>query len=291
MSELTREAWLLERRKGLCSTDAAAVAGLSAWRTPLHVFLDKRGLLPPTPVSQEMRWGTLLEPTIALAYQEETGLELMPPPRLIRSDRHPWMLASLDRLTADGSRIVELKTSRTAQGWGDPGTDEIPQQYLLQVQHQLCTAGLELADVAVLIGGSDFRIYHLQRHEALLSSLVEIESRFWEDCQAGVPPEPDWQHPRTAELVIHLHGIQKGKVISLGLQEQVWAETYLSLGEQIRDLEGHRDQLKARMLYAMGEAAQAKLSGLTLVRQSIRRKSYTVPESQYIQFRIKKEKE
>jgi len=58
----------------------------------------------------------------------------------------------------DSGRLVEIKTARSADGWGEAGTDEVPQEYLIQVQHYLAVTALPVADVAVLFGGQEFRL-------------------------------------------------------------------------------------------------------------------------------------
>lgn len=131
-------------------SDSAAVCGRSAWRTALEVWLDKTGQLPDLPPSPQMEWGLRLEPAIAEAYSERTGLDLSSP-SLCRHPQYPWMLASIDRLVSGPPKVVELKTASpfAAGEWGDPGTDEIPESYLIQVQHQLAVCGLQVADVAL----------------------------------------------------------------------------------------------------------------------------------------------
>ena len=46
---MDRTEWLAERRKGVTSTDIAAIAGQSPWATALDVYLDKLGLSPSGP--------------------------------------------------------------------------------------------------------------------------------------------------------------------------------------------------------------------------------------------------
>ena len=41
-----RESWLKERRSGIGGSDAAAILGVSPWRTALDVYSDKRGISP-----------------------------------------------------------------------------------------------------------------------------------------------------------------------------------------------------------------------------------------------------
>lgn len=183
------EQWLLDRMSGVGGSDAAAVLGLSKYKTPLQVYQEKRGELGPIPDNEPMLWGRVLEPVIRQQYAERTGRVVHLPEGIIRHQTHPFMLATVDGITDDG-RLVEIKTARTAQEWGEPGTDEVPQAYLIQVQHYLEVTALSVADVAVLIGGSDFRMYHIEADPELQQMIVEGEAEFWDRVQRADPPEP-----------------------------------------------------------------------------------------------------
>lgn len=288
---MNRQEWLEARRKGIGSSDAAAVCGLSPWRTPLHVYLDKLGLLPDE-TSEAMEWGLRLEPVISAAYAERVNhegyLTLAEPPMAAHPNR-PWMLASVDRMAGD--RIVELKTARTAEGWGEEGTDEIPEPYLIQVQHQMAVTQLDAADVAVLIGGSDFRVYTARRNEALIERLMEIEERFWRRVEERRPPEPDWSDPDTPKLLDLLHRPEPGKVVDLPESLAYSVNEYLIATEQIRDYEKFRQSEKAHILQAMGSASIGRLSdGREVTRREVMRKGYEVKEATYTTFAIRKGK-
>jgi putative phage-type endonuclease len=161
---------------------------LSKWRSPLDVYLDKRGESQEQPDNDSMLWGRTLEPVIRQRYKDVTCREVTVPGEILVSDRYPWMLASLDGLCKD--RVLEVKTARSVEGWGEEGSDEIPEAYLIQVQHYLTVTKLSLADVAVLIGGSDFRIYTVQEDHHLQSLIVQREAELWDRIQAGNPPDP-----------------------------------------------------------------------------------------------------
>jgi predicted phage-related endonuclease len=76
--------------------------------------------------------------------------------------------------------------------WGPAGTDEVPQQYLLQVMWTMGVTDLPCADLAVLIGGDDFRIYNFFRDPELEGHLFEAAEKWWRDhVVAGVPPRLD----------------------------------------------------------------------------------------------------
>lgn len=186
----TRDEWLEHRKTGIGGSDVAAILGLSKWRTPLQVYQEKRGELASQPDNNAMRWGRYLEPVVRQAYADETGRVVYGGPnQIIRHPQHEFAIVSPDGWT-DDDRVFEAKTARTAEGWGEPGTDEIPQAYLLQVQHAMLVMELSLADVAVLIGGSDFRIYEVSADRELHAMLIDAEAEFWSRVQRGVPPDP-----------------------------------------------------------------------------------------------------
>jgi len=184
-----KEQWLVERKKGIGGSDAPAVLGVSPWRTPLQVYLEKRGELNGSFDSPAMQWGRRLEPMVRQEYANQTGRQVVIPNTILRHPHYDWMLGNVDGI-ADGNRVLEIKTTRSADGWGEPGTDEIPDYYQVQVQHYMVVTGLVLADVAGLIGGSDFRLYEVNADPELQSMIVDWEAAFWESVKKGHEPDP-----------------------------------------------------------------------------------------------------
>jgi putative phage-type endonuclease len=178
-----------ERRSGIGGSDAAAAIGISRWRTPYELYLEKIGEAEPVPVTEPMRWGTLLEPVVAAEYSRRTGRQIETPP-MLRHPVHEWMIGHIDRRVVGEPRIVEIKTTGIGIGWGEAGTDEIPLTYTCQVHHYLTLTGADVADVAVLIGGQDFRLYEVRRDDAIARELVEREHTFWWHVEHREPPPP-----------------------------------------------------------------------------------------------------
>lgn len=184
----TREQFLEQRKSGIGGSDAAAALGLSKWTTPLELYREKRGESAGQEENEPMRWGTLLEPVIRQQYVERTGRDVMVTGEMLRHPKHDWMLANLDGVA--GERLVEIKTARSPKEWGEPGTDQVPYAYLIQVQHYLTVTALPVADIAVLFGGSDFQLYEVPADRELQEMIVDGEAEFWKMVQAGTPPEP-----------------------------------------------------------------------------------------------------
>jgi putative phage-type endonuclease len=187
MTPEQRQAWLAERRTGIGGSDAAAACGLSKWKTPLELWLDKRGELE-TAESEPMKWGNLLEPVVRQEYCNRTGRTVVVPPGIIRHPTVQFALMTPDGI-ADESRVLQVKTARTSDGWGEPGSSDIPLEYILQTQHEMFVTRLPVADVAVLVGGSDFRIYVVEADSELQSLMLDKEAAFWRLVRDGEPPD------------------------------------------------------------------------------------------------------
>lgn len=181
------DAWHALRRTGIGGSDSPAVAGLSRRRTPYAVYLDKIGEAEPEPQTEEQWWGAAQEPLIRRKYGEVTG-RLIRQVAFVRSPKYEWLFCNPDGIADD--RLLEIKISRFPTGWGEPGSDEIPMEYLVQVHHNLIATGLPLADVAVLIGGSEMRIYTVEPDPIIHAEIIEREEEFWDRVQRRDPPEP-----------------------------------------------------------------------------------------------------
>lgn len=243
----SKQAWLDERRKGIGGADCAAILGISKWKTPLAVYQDKIGETDVVPESAAMFWGTTLEPVIRQRYSDVTGREVLLPKGIIYSKDHPFMLANLDGFTPC-NRGVEIKTSRYGAEWGEEGTDEIPFEYLAQVQHYMIVTGFEVFDVPVLIGGQDFRIYEVEADAELQAMIIEKEREFWIRVESENPPDPI-----SLSDVERLYRTAKRDEILVTPQAMIAVEELRNVKAQIVSLEAVQDGLEMLIKSEMGE--------------------------------------
>lgn len=194
MSGLTKEQLEL-RRTGIGGSDIGAILGLSPWRSPIDVWRSKvEGWQPDD--SPALRRGRILEPAVCEFYRLEEGPSELLSVGTMRHPEHQLMLATPDRIAVfqgGERRLLEVKTSRLGvQGWGEPGTDDIPSCYLAQVEWTLEVVGLDEADVAVLLGGDDFRVYRVRRNDEMVRIMRERAETFWMlYVQPKTPPPAD----------------------------------------------------------------------------------------------------
>lgn len=288
MTNEERQAWLAERKTGIGASDAAAIVGVSPWQQPLDVWLSKQPDQPESKQSFRMMLGTLLEPALAELYSKETGRALVKC-QLARHAERPWQLATLD-YRADG-RNVQLKTtdSFNADQWGEPGSDEIPENYLVQVQHEMLVSGLPVTDVAVLIGLREFRIYTVEFDIVTADAITDMEHDFWHNhVLKGIPPEVNWEDPRTPELIKRLN-VPKAGSVDLDWDDCEQVKLYELLGEQMAELKTKRELTQAHLIARMGEAVEGVLpDGRAITRKMVERKAYSVEACSYADCRIKK---
>ncbi len=183
-----------EDRKGfLGGSDAPAILGVDPYSGPHDVFMEKTGMVPDQPDNPYMKWGRKLEDLIAEEWTERTGFLAERGTRTT----HPklaFLRGTPDRLVQGQSKLLEIKTTNARQSfrWGEPGTDQIPEEYLVQALTYLAITDRESADVPVLIGGSDFRIYTVIRNLELEGIILDRLAKFWHDhILTGLPPPID----------------------------------------------------------------------------------------------------
>lgn len=182
--------WLDARENGIGASQAAAAIGLDPWQSTIGLWAEKLRLVPPAAENLAMRTGTALEPLIAQLYTEATGVKVRRANNLRQHPEHAFMLASLDRRA--GRKPIELKYSARATGYGEPGTDEVPDHVLIQVLHQLAVLDEEEADVALLkAGANEVAIYPIRRSAEFEVAMVEREASFWDHVQSRTEPPVD----------------------------------------------------------------------------------------------------
>ncbi len=209
--EMSREEWLQWRNRGLGSSDAPVAVGMSRYKSPLELWMEKTGRNLAEDISNKdaVFWGTTLEPIVANVYAERTGKKVRRVNAVLQHPEHPFMLANLDRIV-EGGGVLEIKTAGLrSQGQWDDG---VPLGYQIQVLHQLAVTGKAWADVAVLIGGQEFRIYRIDRDEERIQQLVALEKSFWDHVEHETAPEVDGSessnralallYPRTAPVMV-----------------------------------------------------------------------------------------
>jgi putative phage-type endonuclease len=194
---LNNQDFAQKRQESLGGSDIGAILGLSPYRTATDVWLEKTGKTLNSSDALPLRFGQFAESFVANEYCRTTGHALIDPPGMYTHAEYPFLTGHIDRLivtdneTTSAYKVLECKTAHPFKQseWGQLGSDEVPMSYLVQCLWYLMITNLDQADIAVLFGNTDFRIYNIHRDMAIEQELLERATYFWSEyVQKDQPP-------------------------------------------------------------------------------------------------------
>jgi len=257
-----------ERKTGIGGSDIAAILGMSPWRTPYEVWLEKTGRSDPPTGTLAMRHGTYVEEFVAREYASTTGRQVERYNALLRHPDIP-LIGHIDRLVIpDGAKIASHKrVIRTNRGleckavnayslgrdgeWGEPGTDQVPKQYLLQVAAYQALTGCELWDLAALFGNNQFRIYSFRRDPELEDYILTEVDDWWRHyVEADTPPDPQ----TAAEAKLRWPRHSTGKILQATVDIRDRLHRLAQIKANIRELEDMEQAIKDALYPALADA-------------------------------------
>lgn len=273
MSQLS-DAQMQMRRTGIGASEIAAVCGISPWSTPTQVWLKKAPLdaaepYDTTPLdNMAIKVGNILEEPLRQLYMNETGLFVVKYDETYRHPNVPFLLATPDGLcygterSTDVAHGLEIKNvgKRMAGAW-DEG---VPDYVAMQCYQNMMVTGYGQWDVAALLGGSDFQIFHLYRNEAIEESIIEAATTFWIDhVVADVPPPASDPEEKRAQLK-HLFPSSVGKECKAPVEIDTFSETCLQLSRLSKvekDIATEKQEAQNRLIEMVGNDYGVEFNG------------------------------
>lgn len=275
---LTAEA-LVARKSRVGASEVAAILGMPtfAGHNAYSVWLDKTSQLeedatPPDHIAA----GTMLEPSILNWAESRYGdLER---DVVVHDPSGAPIASTLDARIIASGRPVEAKTSGITGPihgqWGEPGTDEVPDGYVIQCMTQLLCTGSDVCHLVALLGGRGFVEYTIIAHEALMQTIRDVAVDFFERyVENRHDPRGEW-----GDRLREVHGLAivgdpcepmlgdmqqlrrvEGKSITASDEQ---AELFYQWDEARRtrlDAKKTEDQLLAQCLAVAGDAEAVRL--------------------------------
>lgn len=243
------------RNQGLGSSDAAVAVGMSPFKSPAELWLEKTGRKEPDDLDglDHIRFGNVLEDIIAkeFAHRTDKKIQRMLKP-YVRVEGDLQIVANIDRYVVNEDAVLEIKNVNAfaASHWEEGP----PLYYRLQVEHQLIAAKKDKAWIAALIGGNSFVCHELQRNDLLSKNLIKKEQQFWQYVVDDTPPPA-----RTAEEVLALYPRSNGKPL-VATDEIVTAwEKLLDVRTNLKEIEAQKRELETVLKVFMGESGHILL--------------------------------
>lgn len=262
--------WLEYRKRGIGGSDASVVCGISRYKSPVELWMEKTNQIPCQEAGEAAYWGTQLEAMVRTEFSKRTGVEVRRVLQLLQSAEYPFMLANLDGVCEHpdlGTCVFEAKTASAykAGEWDDA----IPDEYMLQIQHYMAVTGYQGAYIAVLIGGNTFRWRFVARDESLIASLIELEANFWNHVKDGTPPPLDGSNAAVRFLSEQFPNSTPQSQIILPDTAAELLRQYEDACEQLEDIAQQKQQAENLLKQMMGENEIGKLENHIVTWKSI----------------------
>lgn len=257
-----RAQFLAERQQGLGGSDMAAIMGLSPFRSPMDVFLEKIGEAAPTEETEAMYWGTQLEDLVAREFARRTGYKVQRRTQMYRHPQMPYLIGHIDRLVVNhpgGPAILDAKTTSAYHKaeWAD---GQAPLHYLIQVNHYMDITSYQHGYLAVLIGGNDFRIVPVERNDDLIQQMHEAAEAFWLCVETRTPPVIDGS-AATAAALKALYPQGNGQTVALPPEGALWVAQYHVAQQAMKEAESLKTEAENQLKALLGEAEIGTLPG------------------------------
>lgn len=249
------------------ASKVAAIAGVSRWESPYSLWHRMAGHLPPEEPKDEFTVGHAFEPALAEMWKEANpGWRISAGEVQHRTDRFGFpAAATLDRRASRGRarRVVEFKTARSLEDWGDDFTDVCPDDYVCQVIWQQGLTGWTKYPAHLMVMGSFFRFhtYEIQFDQGVFDVLVDRARAFWQSINDGIePPLDDTVH--TYECVRALHPLIEERKATIPTR---LGRDYLAAVQARKDAVATEQGFKSQVLHLMDTAAEAVIDDGTSI--------------------------
>ena len=273
---MSREEWLMRRRKTIGGADAAGIVGLSRWASPFSVWADKTGRAAEKEDNEAMRQGRDLEDYVARRWMEDTGKRVYRLPAMLYHPQYPFAHADVDRMVMGENAGLECKTTFSLDLKQFNGV-EFPVQYYAQCVHYLAVTGADRWYLAILAYGRGFFTFVLERDQAEIDALMAAEADFWKLVEQDTPPDADGSEATSAALR-ELYPISEHTAADLFGRDTVLKE-YMRLKEDKKTLDTRLGEIENTIKADMGEAESGfcglfHISWKSQTRQSFQAKEF-----------------
>lgn len=242
------------RNMGVGASECAAAMGLDPYRSAYDLYILKSELHEESGEREESEAqaiGNLIEPTTAALAEKRLGCRLVKPTATYKA-ANGVMFANLDRQvekSVRGADNCELKSTGLIEGWGEEGTDQIPERTLIQVTAQMVCSDARVSHVARLLGrwGFSFAMYRVPFNERLAQVIESSVLDFWRCVEQGRAPEGSTP---SLDVISHVRRTP-GKVVDISAAV---IANYRAAVATRKEAEAVEDKAKAELLAALGDA-------------------------------------
>ena len=285
MNAVTEPVLMPDRSKFVGGSDAAAILGVSPYKTPVELWLEKTGRAPAEVIDAVRQRifdrGHKLEPfirdmVIDKLRDEGMEVELIACNQRYCDPEHSFMSCEIDfelRLTGemeiggklftfDGEHVnadAKSVTGFARKKWGEESTEDVPIEYAAQFMHGLMVSpgNRRFCLVAALRSFDDVDIYWTLRDDETIAAMRQKEIAFWYDHVLGDTPPDTFTFDDVKLLFPSDNGLSIDATADIAIKVQELA----SVKAQIKELEEAEEVLKHQIADFINPFAILKFDG------------------------------
>lgn len=247
-----RDEWLAARAPYIGASEAAALVGEHRFLSAGELAVMKLGGSPKDETSA-MRRGRFLESAIADWWEDEFGLALLEPDVLYVYDN--TFVSTLDRLVIGAPVAVEIKTTNRF-------ITEPERSWYWQCQIQCLCGDLDHVELVVFDQNQELKTFVIEPDAEDQALVLEAATKFLASIRRGeLPPDIDLDYRAASAL----HPTVAAEAVDLDDAVARWCRVLGSLQSRIKDLESDADQVKGMIAHQLGDAAEGRHQGRTIV--------------------------
>lgn len=258
------DAWFDYRRSRITGTDVPGILGLSSYKTPLSVWMEKTGKqVNEREETDLMTWGRYMEEAARKWTAADVPCIIRPFTQIAQHDQLDWFCCTPDGIiqkliTDDVYEDVGTWEGKCPSQWKRTEWEEgMPEDYQVQVLAALAVTGFEQGILSALFQ-PEIRWGRVERNETLIEQMMNRLVDFWEGYVLKDIPPPASASSEDTRILKELHPQDTGEVISVRDNEIIaTTRRVLHLQDEEKKIKKEVDELRNRIRQWMGPASYA----------------------------------
>ena len=239
-----------DRNKGLGGSDIPALLGLSKWKTPLALYLEKTNETEESSSSKHehlLNMGNMLEPYVIESFEKETGEKITRRQERIFHPKYDFLWATIDGMC--GNLVFEVKTTSSLVCAWKYG---LPPYVEAQVAYYSYLTNSDGAKIITLFRDTgEIKTYDYQRNLQKEEEIIKYAVDFWDKVCKRTPPLP-FDYAETQ--LLYKHAVVDKKATA-SIEDIEAVSRMVRLKSDIKQMETEFDALKTAICIKIGDAA------------------------------------
>jgi predicted phage-related endonuclease len=288
---------------GISASRGASILGLSKWSTPVETWLkimeerepgfcEANGYEKPEhETNMVLEMGLAFEDAVCTLAEICEANKIVNREKFSQHDHLEYVTCHQDGEYSWADKLHEGKTTSIfyyRDNFGEPGTNRIPQEYAVQVQHQMLCTGVDECILSVLVFPfrqdtieeipadplkwaailnemGYFHQYYIKADPELHKKMLKKYHRFWQNNVLKAKPPRARKYRDIRRLV----KAPQGTIVATPQLER-WSAEYKDIGEEIALAKKRKDELKTNLLEYMRARADVPIDDDSVERWVLR---------------------